>query len=92
MLEIYDDIDTEVESEVSECENDLVVQECVDNSLEEDEVTLDSSIASLSLVFLRTGCSRGSHVMYDWKEISDSNTGGDTTTCNACFRVIICAK
>ena len=48
------------------------MQECVANSSEEEEVTLDSSTAGPSGASLRTGCSRGKLVVYNWKEISDS--------------------
>ena len=71
MLEVWDEIETEVESEVSECEDDLVVQECVGNSTEE-EVTLESSTAGPSSACPRTGYSRGNPVVYDWKEIRNS--------------------
>ena len=89
VLEAWNDVDTEAESEISdeECEDDLVVQECVGNSSEEEEITLDSSTAGPSGASSRTGCSRGNPVVYDWKEISNSKEGG-TTACNACFTVI----
>ena len=93
VLEVWNDVDTEAESEVSdeECKDDLVVQECVGNSSEEEEVTLDSSTAGPSGAFSRIGCSRGNLVVYDWKEISDSKEGG-TTACNTCFTVTFYAK
>ena len=89
VLEVWNDVDTEAESEVSdeECEDNLVVQECVGNSPEEEEITLDSAMACPSGASARTGCLRRNHVVYDWKEISNSKEGG-TTACNACFTVI----
>ena len=61
------------------------------NSLEEEEVTLDSSMAGPSGASSRIGCSSGNLDMYDWKEISDSKQGG-TTACNTCFTVTFYAK
>ena len=60
VLKVWADVDTEEESEVSdeECEDDLVVQECLGNSSEEKEVTVDSSMAGPSGASSRTGCSR----------------------------------
>ena len=54
------------------------------NSSEEEEVTLDSSTAGPSGASSRTGCSIGTPVVYNWKEISDSKERG-TVACNACF-------
>ena len=79
MLEVWNDIDTESESEVGneECEDDLVVQECISSSSEEEDVTLDSSVAGPNGPS-RTACSRRNPVVYEWMEISDSKEKGTT--------------
>ena len=49
VLEVWNDIDTESESEVSneECEDDLM-QKCIGSSSEEENITQQSSVAGLS--------------------------------------------
>ena len=59
-----------------------MVQECIGSSSEEEDVTLNSSVAGPSSPS-RTVCSRSNPILYDWKEISNSKERG--TTALMCF-------
>ena len=85
VLEVWNDIDTEAESEVSneECEDDLM-QKCIGSSSEEENITQQSSVAGPSGPS-RTTCSKRNPVVYEWKEISSDSKVRGTTTCNVCL-------
>ena len=95
VLKVWNDIhvDAESESEVSneECEDDLVMQECIGSSSEEENITQQSSVAGPSGPS-RTTCSKRNPVVYEWKEISSNSKVRGTTACNVCFMVIFCAQ
>ena len=93
VLEVWNDIGTESESEVSikECEDDLVMQKCIGSSSEEENITRQSSVAGPRGPSIST-CSKRNPVVYEWKEISSDSKVRGTTACNVCFMVIFCAQ
>ena len=80
-------------SEVSneECEDDLVMQKCIGSSSEEENITLQSSVAGPS-GSSRTTCSKRNPVVYEWKEISSDSKERGTIACNVWFMVRFCAQ
>ena len=93
VLDVWNDIDTESESEVNneECEDDLVMQKFIGSSSEEENITRQSSVAGASGPS-RTTCSKRNPVVYEWKEISSDSKVRGTTACNVYFMVIFCAQ
>ena len=93
VLQVWNDIDIESESEVSneECEYDLVMQKCIGSSSEEENITRQSSVAGLSGPSRNT-CSKRNPVVYEWKEISSDSKVRGTTACNVFYGYILCTE
>ena len=67
VLGVWNDIDTESESEVSneECEDDLVMQKCIGSSSEEENITRQSFVAGPSGPSRNTCSKRNPVVVYE---------------------------